>query len=146
MPRARVLVALLWALPAEAQDVDVLGYTAVIEPNFETRSIAGSVRVAVRTRGATLILDAGDLVIDSVRERGRPLPFAKRTDEIHIELVTGARDGERVVDIDYHGTPRRGLVYAPDALQVSASFATSQWLGPRTLSTEQLARIFITTP
>jgi aminopeptidase N len=128
MPRAHLLVALLWSLPAAAQDVDVLAYTAVVEPSFDTKSIVGNVRVVFRARGATLILDAGDLVIDSVREGRRPLSFAKRADELHIELVTDVRDGERVVDIDYHGTPRRGLVFAPDAVQVSASFATSQWL------------------
>ena len=128
MPRARVLATWLWALPAAAQDLDVLGYTAVVEPDFATQSIVGSVRVALDTRSATLILDAGDLVIDSVRDGRRPLPFAKRGAELHIELGTGTRDGERAVDIDYHGAPRRGLTFVPDASQVSASFATSQWL------------------
>jgi aminopeptidase N len=128
MPRAQLLVALLWSLPAAAQDVDVLGYTAVVEPSFDTKSIVGNVRVVFKTRGATLVLDAGELVIDSVLARGRPLPFAKRADELHIELGPGAGDAERAVDIDYHGAPRRGLSFTPDGLQVSASFATSQWL------------------
>ncbi|HVJ28903.1 MAG TPA: M1 family aminopeptidase, partial [Gammaproteobacteria bacterium] len=123
-----LVAVLFWALPVAPQDVDVLSYTAVVEPNFETQSIIGRVHVAFTARSSTLILDAGDLVIDSVRDGGRPLPFAKRAAELHIELGTGARGGERAVDIDYHGAPRRGLSFAPDGNQVSASFATSQWL------------------
>src|SRR5688572_6616491 len=130
MPRAYLLAAaLLWSLPTAAQDVDVLSYTAVVESSFETQSIRGTVRVVVETRGVELVLDAGDLVIDSVGgPRGQPVPFAKRGDKLRIELSAGARVSQRVLDIDYHGTPRRGLSFVPDASQVSASFATSQWL------------------
>ena len=128
MPRGRVLAALLWSLPVAAQEVDVLGYTAVVELSFETQSIVGSTRVVFNARGSTLVLDTGDLVIDSVRDGRRPLRFVKRGSELHIELGTSTRDGERAVDIDYHGAPRRGLTFVPDAPQVSASFATSQWL------------------
>ncbi len=128
MRRSHLLVALLWPLSAAAQSVDVLSYTAVVEPSFATKSIQAQVRVVVATSGAELILDAGDLVIDSVHERARPLPFAKRADKLHIELGTVARGRERSIDIEYHGTPRRGLVFADDTQQVSASFATSQWL------------------
>lgn len=129
MRRSHLLVALLWPLSTAAQGVDVLSYTAVVEPSFATKSIQAQVRVVVATSAAALILDAGDLVIDSVREDARPLPFAKRADKLHIELDTAAaRRRERSIDIEYHGTPRRGLVFADDTLQVSASFATSQWL------------------
>jgi aminopeptidase N len=130
VPRAAAFVAaLLWALPTAAQDVDVLAYTAVVEPSFETQSIRGAVRVVLETRGAELILDAGDLVIDSVRgPRGQSVPFAKRGAKLRIELSAGARVSQRILDIDYHGTPRRGLTFRPDEPQVSASFATSQWL------------------
>ena len=119
---------LLWTLPVASQGVDVLGYTAVIEPSFETQSIMGRVRVVFQTRGPALILNAGDLSIDAVYEGSRSLPFAKRVDELHIELGSGVRGDQRAVDIDYHGTPRRGLSFVPDAHQVSTSFATSQWL------------------
>jgi aminopeptidase N len=120
--------ALLCVFPVAAQGVDVLSYTAVVEPKFETQSIVGRVHVLFTARSSTLILDAGDLVIESVRDDGQPLPFAKRAAELHIELGAGASGGERAVDIEYHGGPRRGLSFVPDGDQVSASFATSQWL------------------
>ena len=62
-----LVAALLCVLPVASQDVEVLSYTAVVEPSFETQSIRGTVRVVVETRGVELVLDAGDLVIDSVR-------------------------------------------------------------------------------
>jgi len=119
---------MLWVLPVSSQDVDVLGYTAVVEPSFETQSIMGRVHVVLRTRRPALILNAGDLSIDAVYEGGRALPFAKRADELLIDLGSGARGDERAIDIDYHGAPKRGLSFVPDGTQVSASFATSQWL------------------
>ena len=123
------VAALLCLFPVASQDVDVLSYTAVVEPNFETQSIRGAVRVVLETSGSELVLDAGNLVIDSVRgPRGQPVSFAKRAEKLRIELSAGVRVGQRILDIEYHGTPRRGLSFVPEAFQVSASFATSQWL------------------
>ena len=123
-----LVAVLLCAFPVASQGVDVLGYTAVVEPSFETQSIRGTVRVVLETRGPELTLDAGDLVIDSVRARGESLPFSKRGNELRIELSATPRSERRTVDIEYHGSPRRGLSFVPEASQVSASYATSQWL------------------
>jgi len=119
---------LLLALPVASQDVDVLAYTAVVEPSFEPHSIMGRVRVVFQTRSSALILNAGDLSIDAAYEGSRSLPFAKRANELQIELGSDVRSDQRAVDIDYHGTPRRGLSFVPEGRQVSTSFATSQWL------------------
>src|SRR6185295_17500345 len=80
------LLALLLAATASAQlgpspqEPDVLRYVARVEPNIATKSVRGTVTVRIDTSAALpapFSFDAGDLVVDSVREAGRDVPFVK---------------------------------------------------------------------
>ncbi len=128
-------VALLAATAAEPQitpapqQPNVAGYVARVEPHFATKSVTGNVRiriVASSTSTTAYAFDAGDLVIDAVRESGAAVPFEKRVRQLVVRLPRASETVEREIEIDYHGTPRRGLSFAADV--VSAAFATSDWL------------------
>jgi aminopeptidase N len=87
-------------------------------------------------------LDAGaGLVIDAVRERDQALRFEKTGELLLIEhaaAVPAARStattpapppsAERVLEIEFHGTPKHGLRFLPHQQQVYTAFSTSQWM------------------
>jgi aminopeptidase N len=138
------LLALLGAASAPAQlasaprEPDVLRYVARVEPNFATGSVKGVVTIRFDASGgldasagvdAPLAFDAGDLVVDSVREGRADVTFVK-LDRRLVVTLPAAREaaGRREIEIAYHGTPRRGITFVPDAEQVATAFSTSDWL------------------
>ncbi|MBW8811675.1 MAG: hypothetical protein JF591_23270, partial [Lysobacter sp.] len=79
-------------------NLDVLHYTARIEPDIAARTLRGEVaiRLAIRSGGAQSIeFDAGDLDIDAVREHGKALGFEKIDKRVRIRLPAPAVAGER---------------------------------------------------
>lgn len=141
----RAAAALAWAalalsFSASAQtsteragaNLDVLHYTARIEPDIAARTLRGEVaiRLAMRSGGAQSIeFDAGDLEIDAVREHGKALGFEKIDKRLRIRLPAPTVAGERrEIDIAYHGAPRHGLEFHPERNEVYTIFSTSQWL------------------
>jgi aminopeptidase N len=135
MPRA-CLGSLLGTLAAVASLVvraqpqpDVLSYEARVEPRLETRSVDGSVMIRLSAAGpAWLVLDAGDLTIDAVREEGAALVFEKRDGQLLVSLPERGETVIREISVDYHGAPVRGMAFVPEARQVSTAFVTSGWL------------------
>lgn len=144
-PRARLVAALAAALlaaplAAMAQgaaaragaNLDVLHYTARIEPDIAAKSLRGqvSIRLALRSEGAQhLEFDAGELEIDKVSEHGQALNFDKTGERLRVRLPQPGRAGERhEIDIAYRGAPRYGLEFHPERAEVYTIFSTSQWL------------------
>lgn len=131
-------VGAVFAAPAQAEperagaNIDVLHYTARVEPNIAARTVRGEVaiRLAVRSAGTQSIeFDAGDLEIDSVREHGKALGFEKLDKRVRIRLPAPAMAGDRrEIEIAYHGAPRHGLEFHPEREEVYTIFSTSQWL------------------
>lgn len=87
--------------------------------DLPARSLRGSVRltfsvIAPETRW--LELDAVELAISSVQLAGAPLPFRADGKKLRVELPEAQPAGKQLaLDIDYSGTPRRGLYFiAPD--------------------------------
>lgn len=119
------------AARAEAT-VDVLHYTARIEPDIAAKTLRGqvSIRLALRSDGAQHIeFDAGDLEIERVVERGQALNFEKIEQRLRIRLPKPGPAGERhEIEISYHGAPRYGLEFHPERSEVYTIFSTSQWL------------------
>ena len=127
----------LLAVGARAQDkshseFDVLHYDAQVEPDIANKSITGKVLiqlVSTVTQLKAIDLDCGELTIDSVRESGAPQKFVRNGQRLHILLLRPAKAQEkREIEIEYHGTPRRGIRFFPDREQVYTVFSTSQWL------------------
>ncbi|WP_342316805.1 hypothetical protein [Lysobacter sp. FW306-1B-D06B] len=116
---------------AEVAAIDVRSYSARIEPDLARGSLHGQVRIDLRvlTAAPELEFDAGELVIDAVREDGVALPFAMEGGRLRITLPRAARPGERhALDIGYHGTPRFGLQFQPQRGELYTIFSTDQWL------------------
>src|ERR1700752_4446329 len=105
---------------------DVLRYSATVEPDIANKSVRGSVVIRVVTTSNVVVLDCGDLTIDSVTEKGTPLQFSVNDHKLRVSL--GERKGEREIEVRYHGAPRRGIRFFPDRQQVHTIFSTSQWM------------------
>lgn len=125
MPRALAQEA------ARGERVDVLGYAARIEIDFEARSLEGRVNVSLsapRARTTTIVLDAGDLTIEAVREDGAVRLFMKDSGRLMIELPPKPAADRYSVEIDYRGSPKRGLSFAAEERAVYTEFSTEHWL------------------
>lgn len=109
---------------------DVLHYSATLEPDIASKSLKGSVLIRVRTDSREVVFDCGDLIVDSVTENGKPLVFAVNDHKLKVSLAGGQRGRKSKTDfqIQYHGTPRRGIRFYPDRNQVYTIFSTSQWM------------------
>jgi aminopeptidase N len=111
---------------------DVTHYDAQVEPEIATKMVKGKVRIRLVARVGNLMaidLDCGDLTIDAVREKGRMQKFERRDHRLSVWLSPAMKSGEaREIEVDYHGTPRRGIRFFPERAQVYTVFATSQWM------------------
>lgn len=132
-----MLSCLAWAQtglaqePASSPGFDVLHYTARLDPDLSDVTLRGSEKIslvpAVGVRD--IAFDAGNLVIDDVRWHGKKLPFEKTDTKLHIRLPKVAGAGKHLeIDIEYHGAPRAGLEFHPEAEQLYTIFSTSEWL------------------
>ena len=104
---------------------DVLHYGATLDVDIANKSIKGSVLIRVRSSPA-LTLDCGELTIDSVTHNGLPLKFSVENRKLKIALNGG--NGEREIEVRFHGKPRWGIRFFPDRQQVHTIFSTSQWM------------------
>ncbi len=124
------LVLLLLVSAVAHGSTDVVDYSATLEPDIANKSIKGSVLIRVLTDSQEVVFDCGDLIIDSVTESGKPLRFAVNDHKLRVSLAGGQRERRFGTDvqIQYHGTPRRGIRFYPDRQQVYTVFSTSQWM------------------
>lgn len=117
---------------ARARSVDVVHYDVEIEPDLARRSVSGKVVVRFVTHAdavASVAFDCGDLTVDSVRSRGRQLIFRQQDHRLVVALRTPANANEtQSIEIQYHGSPQRGLSFFVDPGQIYTAFSTSQWM------------------
>ncbi|MEO5763002.1 MAG: M1 family metallopeptidase [Vicinamibacteria bacterium] len=119
--------------PAQAQSsaIDVLNYTATVEPSLVDKTVRGHVSVELRALVAAVSveLDIGALTIDAVTENGSAREFTQGQRRLKTLLKTAAQPNEtRTIEITYHGTPRFGLTFVPAKSQVYTIFSTDQWM------------------
>ena len=112
--------------------VDVLKYTAAINPDIEARSVSGEVTIHVQfvaSNVTTVEFDRSDLVIEGVRYEGKPVAFELPLYRLRVLLPKPARRGSMGdFVVSYRGKPRSGVQFVPDRRQVYTIFSTSQWL------------------
>jgi aminopeptidase N len=111
---------------------DVIHYEAQIEPDITSKTLKGKVRIRLVSRSnklTTVGFDCGELTIEAVRENSVLQKFATHEHRLNITLSRPAKVGQtREIEIDYHGAPRRGIRFYPEAHQVYTIFSTSQWM------------------
>jgi aminopeptidase N len=106
--------------------LDVLHYSATVEPDIANKSVKGTVRIRFVTDSPEAELNCGDLTIDSVRLAGATLKFYVVEHRLRITLPLDRQTRE--IEIDFHGAPRYGIRFFPDRQQVYTVFSTSQWM------------------
>ncbi|MEI2454311.1 M1 family metallopeptidase [Lysobacter firmicutimachus] len=118
--------------PRAGSGIDVLHYTARIEPDLSARSLRGQVAIRFQVLAAgqqQIDFDAGELEIESVREGGQALGFEKLDQRLRVKLAAPAKAGQRrEIEIAYRGAPKFGLEFHPERSEVYTVFSTSQWL------------------
>ncbi len=133
-----LLVVLFTAGPSSNQTTsppqifDVVHYELQLELDIDGKSLTGTeaIKFVALTAGLREVaLNCGELTIDSVKEKGIPQNFKRRERQVIISLSRAAKQNEtRELEIEYHGTPRRGIRFWPDRMQVYTVFSTSQWM------------------
>jgi aminopeptidase N len=118
------LVVLL--LASAVAHADILHYSATLEPDISAKSVKGSVLIRVSTTSSSVEFDCGELSIDSVTEAGAARQFSVTNHRLRVSLPSGKR--VREIQIEFHGTPKRGIRFFPDRQQVYTIFSTSQWM------------------
>jgi aminopeptidase N len=121
-----LVLILLASVVARGSAADVLNYSVTLEPDIAAKSVKGSVLIRVSTTSTTVKFDCGELTIDAVREARKPLKFSVANRHLSVSLPAGKR--VRSIEIDFHGTPKRGIRFFPDRQQVYTVFSTSQWM------------------
>lgn len=145
--RSRTIGSLLWLLcslcplraqgdlrpaAADARAVDVVHYDVELEPDLAHKSVSGKLVVRFLTHAAeiaSVAFDCGDLTVDSVRSRGQHLVFRQQDHRLVVALRAPLKANDtQELEIQYHGTPQRGLSFFPAAGQIYTAFSTSQWM------------------
>lgn len=111
---------------------DILAYKATIQPLISEKKLIG--QVAIRFKWTDdlpqreLILDCGNLTIDSVLQSRKVLSFRKENQQLIIKLpFLDASNREEVV-IHYQGHAGPGIQFFPEDRQVFTVFSTNHWM------------------
>jgi len=131
-----VLVLLFLATSSFAQSkslagIDVLDYDVTIEPDIPQKTIKGTVTIKFivdEVSSGNLGFDCGELTIDRVSEREAPLQFSTQANRLIVAMPSIRSKQRREIQVQYHGTPKRGIRFFPDKSQVYTIYSTSQWM------------------
>jgi len=111
-----------------AAPFDVIHYDAQIEPDITQKKVAGKVLIELKARVdrlPTVELDCGDLTVTAVRENGQEQKFQRTDRRLVVSLTRPAKANEtRELEVQYHGTPARGIRFFPEQEQVYTVFST----------------------
>ncbi len=127
-------LALPLASQAEAPpySLSVVHYDLQLQVDIAAESVTGELVATARGHGAgsdLLVLDVGDLTIDSVTLAKERLPFTVADHRLSIRLPAALLEGRSAaVTVSYHGQPKRGLRFFEDRQQAYTVFSTSQWM------------------
>jgi len=127
-----IVVLLVSVAKSQTNSFDVAHYEARIEPDMATKSVRGRLLIEFNSlvnNLAEIRLNAGALIIDSVRDGKSLLKFERKGSLLHVNLTRPAKLNEkREIEIEYHGTPRHGINFFPEQQQIYTLFSTSQWM------------------
>lgn len=133
-----VFVTHLFFLPARSQPtdslsaIDVIRYTARVEPDFPSKSISGKVTIHfafVTNDVSEFKLDCGNLVIDSVRSGIHSVPFKRSGGTIlFLRKDFDQKRQQQTLEILYHGKPGWAMQFFPEKEEAYTVFSTGRWL------------------
>ena len=115
----------------QSAETDVLHYSADIEPDILQKTIHGRVTIAfnIVSSGKKISFDCGDLVIEKIQIQEKDIPFSVSDNKLSLEVDDIPKEQQPYeIDIQYHGSPTRGINFFPGLEQVYTVFSTSHWL------------------
>ncbi len=138
-PFLLVRLALAWLLLAAAAagaqpapGYAVEHYALQLKPDVQAKAVQGELRLRLRAGQdavAEVTLDSGALVVDQVTRAGKPQAFSQQDRRTTLRLQPALAANQAVeLALAYHGNPRYGMTFLPDAPQVHTDFSTSQWM------------------
>ena len=119
------------AFAAELRNFDIQHYATTLDLDIAAGQLQGEtlVRFSATAPLQQLVLDSGELVIDSAAHNGKPVNFQQADGKLTVSLATPLTAGEEAsVRLHYHGKPRFGLEFAPARNEVYTIFSTDQWM------------------
>ena len=119
------------ALAAEPRGFDVQHYATTLDLDIAATQLRGETLVRFNATAplSQLVLDSGELVIDSATHAGEPLRFQQADGKLTVNLAQPLAAGEQAsVQLRYHGKPRFGLEFAPARNEAYTVFSTEQWM------------------
>lgn len=111
-------------------EIDVLHYNAEIEPDIPQKTIHGRVKINfnIVSPGTGITFDCGDLVIESIHSKEKPISFEIANHKVTIDGTRFNLKETCEISVNYHGSPIRGIRFFPDEEEVYTVFSTSHWL------------------
>ena len=119
------------AFAAEPRNFDIQHYATTLDLDIAAGQLQGETLVSFNSTAPLqqLVLDSGELVIDSAAHNGKPVNFQQADGKLTVSLSTPLTAGEETsVRLHYHGKPRFGLEFAPARNEVYTIFSTDQWM------------------
>lgn len=127
-----LIVPVLFIIDAKAgikeNQLDVISYHLIIEPNINEESVNGSVTINFQVNRYidSVVFNSGKLVIDAVK--GNNVESYKKINNNLIIYLSKTKDIKNEIVIDYHGHPKMGLVFDPEQGQTYTVYFTSKWM------------------
>lgn len=115
----------------ERPPLDILHYKARITPDLDQKALSGKVDIQFKVNTAdrqTLNLSCGNLLVERVTFQNEALTYQQAEGRLAISLPATMRKGKHRISISYRGTPRRGILFFPEARQLYTVFSTDQWM------------------
>ena len=113
-----------------AKDIqpDVTSYHVTIDPNIDERSISGSVMINFLLNSSmdSVIFNSGNLEIDTIS--GDQVKGFKKVNHDLIIYLSKRTCKKNEIVIDYHGHPKKGLIFDPEHNQKYTLYFTSDWM------------------
>ncbi|PNS08673.1 M1 family metallopeptidase [Solilutibacter silvestris] len=125
------MLAFALAVGTASVPFDVRHYQLLLQPELATRSVRGEERIDLDllANGREIAFDAGALQVDEIRLRGRALQFRREDKRLIVDLGVEQPVQRRLsLQIRYHGMPKFGLEFHPEAGEIYTIFSTSQWM------------------
>ncbi len=116
---------------AEPRGSDVQHYATTLDLDIAAERLRGETLVRFNATAPLqqLVLDSGELTVDSATHNGRQVSFQQADGKLTVSLATPLTTGEETsVHLRYHGKPRFGLEFAPARNEVYTVFSTDQWM------------------
>ena len=112
----------------DENDLDVTGYHLTIEPIIDKQYISGTVIINFQINSSleSVVFNSGNLNIDNV-VGNNVLGFEKIGKDLKIGL-SKRTNMENEIIIQYHGNPKRGLVFDLERNQAYTAYFTSEWM------------------